>query len=378
MKIPMILATNDNNGQPTGFVDSLEVPDLITIEGVSVPCELIDDHHLKLGIITLPIYGYTTWVGNICWDCCYINSRDLHLIIHNLRDEYGWSCVEAERSVYQTFKSGQYIPARRLERIYEDRLNWFDRLFQLWLDFSEWWLQSSAISKYLRQELHRRQSRRWLRANDDTALVARLLFELNRDLRQFKFSSRRNDIYRLKSLLIEYFYKHGLCRSVSLQKQELECWSCNGSGEYMGLEDCRKCSGTGVYRTHWLYQFVFTIGQRIYIWHQPKDLVKFQVSLVWMGGRYSETKDDSAGGLNNRIRDLYLIAIVEYLKSRGVDGLAAAVETWSFRQAVRSDLWDLWRKLLRRPGLLLLRDRFKQLRVFFETGRWETEDEIPF
>jgi len=381
MKIQLMLATNNPcNGLPSGQAASLEIPNLISLEGEPVSCDFVSDHLLELDGIRFSIYGHTPWAGNWCWTGCHIDAGNLVLILDRLRGQH-WTCTEAESTLFRIYKTGGYIAPRWLERLYGDRVTWTDRLYIHRLDLQEWWYESASRA-YLRQERHRRQARRWLEAGDATGLVCRLMFELNRHARRYRYSARRKTIYELKNRLVRHLYEQDYCRSVSFQKQELECWSCHGAGQYDDTSTCcYKCDGTGVYRTYWLYRFVFAIGSRHYIWHQPKPLVDWQLGTVtgdWQS-KYTGPVGNSKE-LDQAALDLYLVTLYEYLVEL-TGGDLPQLET--FKGAIKKDfgrrleLW-WWR---RKRDLSVLKDRADRVRHFLATGDWPvtvSEDEIPF
>lgn len=134
------------------------------------------------------------------------------------------------------------------------------------------------IRQYLEYRRTRREIDRWLQASNPAHLAARAMWRLNRYARQYNY--RRYAIYALKRRLVELWYHDGRARAVSAQIQTMYCWGCQGSGEYWDGDICHKCWGSGVYREHTLYRFIFDVAGRRYIWHQPEDLVEFDVQLL--------------------------------------------------------------------------------------------------
>jgi hypothetical protein len=174
--------------------------------------------------------------------------------------------------------------------------------------------------KYLKLYLHQQhllhQARRWLHAHDQR-LVARCLWHLNRHARHCDYAHRAA-IYTLKTSLIQSFYEQGYCIAARRQAQHLECWSCDGTGDYWGSGelDCYKCDGTGIYRTYYLICFVFNVHGRHYIWHQPEDLVAFPVTLsnTNTSEYHTDHQFNAASILPRPIRDLYIAVLYQYLR----------------------------------------------------------------
>jgi len=118
MKVELMLAVNDENGNHSGEVDAVEILDWINLEGDSVPCYL--SHQNKFLIIdnslSFDLRGYATWVGNIIWDCAILDSVHVATIINYLRRQH-WNCTEAESGLYDKYHSGEEITAEWLEEL---------------------------------------------------------------------------------------------------------------------------------------------------------------------------------------------------------------------------------------------------------------------
>lgn len=54
-----------------------------------------------------------------------------------------------------------------------------------------------------------------------------------------------------------------------LQEIERECWTCEGSGEYVKGEPCRKCGGDGIWRTDTNWLECWNLSDKVY--HRPID-----------------------------------------------------------------------------------------------------------
>lgn len=115
MKIHFHVATNDDNGNHTGLVTVVEVSDVIYLEGEPVTCRP-DVKTFKIAGLSVPLHGYGRWVGNMCWDCALLESADIATIINWLRT-LGWSCTEAESSLFDKFHNGRDITAEEIEAL---------------------------------------------------------------------------------------------------------------------------------------------------------------------------------------------------------------------------------------------------------------------
>jgi hypothetical protein len=79
--------------------------------------------------------------------------------------------------------------------------------------------------------------------------------------------------YMLKNELIKYLYQHGYCVEVLEHMQQLECWTCEGEG-------CARCDDTGIYRTIYLYAFIFRVQGKLFKWHQLQNKCDYAVTLT--------------------------------------------------------------------------------------------------
>lgn len=242
---------------------------------------------------------------------------------------------------------------------------------------------------YARTQLLRRQARAWLRGGDDpAALAARCMFHLNRQVRDGAITGGL--VYDLKNHLVRELCRAGYCRAASIQIQTMECWGCGGTGEHWSGQVCYKCDGTGVYRQHRLYRFVFVVAGRHYVWHQPEGLVDWDVALSEKAGPYRPGRVDGSR-LPRGINELYAAVVYEYLRSRGAQGLPHLGPR--LRHALTSAWWELgpgrrWYEL--RQKMRRARGRIRsalaavrRLWDFAETGTMpapaiDTEDDLPF
>lgn len=221
----------------------------------------------------------------------------------------------------------------------------------------------------------RLEARAWLSRNNPDAIAARCMWALNRHAR----TGRGYEIiYPLKQVLIRLFHARGLCKAVTIQKQELKCWDCGGTGDD---GDCWKCGGTGVYRSTYLYRFAFEISGRRYVWHQPVKLaewVEFAGVPAAQFGEVGVYEAREGEWLDAPLTWIYTAAVVEYLKLRGV---TVEVELPTLRRS----LWRDWRATDLSKRLARLRNRawdlgddVRRLLEFVRTGRLPPSNRIPF
>ncbi|MCQ3977664.1 MAG: hypothetical protein DPW09_29910 [Anaerolineae bacterium] len=121
--------------------------------------------------------------------------------------------------------------------------------------------------------------------------AAQAMFNLNRYVKHETCSARnRREIYGLKNDLIRWLYEAGFCREAYLHLKELEaqeCWNCSGTRvayyDDYGVDTCRRCRGTGIYRGKRTLKFVvfrFFINEQPFSWHQRFEDVDFEVKFT--------------------------------------------------------------------------------------------------
>ena len=173
------------------------------------------------------------------------------------------------------------------------------------------------LAQYFRQQSFRRQARRWLRANNDVAIAVTIMFHLNRFARATRHHMAKSFIYSLKNCLIHHLCRQGYCMQVMQQLQVLKCNTCD-NGIYWTGEECWHCGGTGIYRTTLLYQFVFDVDGKRYIWHQPAALVWWPVQPVnnepldWQ-----PPKNGWDWTMSWKLLGLYTMTVFEFLRMHG-------------------------------------------------------------
>jgi len=200
-----------------------------------------------------------------------------------------------------------------------------------------------------------RQARRWMRANHALSIAARCMFHLNRAAKDARNTYQSRAIYALKTPFVEWLYQHGYCIAVRARTQTLNCWTCRGTGEHWTGTICRKCWGTGTYRTHKLYQFVFAIHGRTYVWHQPAHLVQFDVMVTDPRiGSYDDGHKPGRASACIGDRDLaefYYVVLYEFLRLRDCEVDPFYDLRLSTRRHVVKHVRRFWDTLRYRSGM---------------------------
>lgn len=161
-------------------------------------------------------------------------------------------------------------------------------------------------------------------------IVCHAMFRLNRTAQTYPRRYPGMDvIYGLKNLLIEQLYKRGCAEQVRRAEQRFICFRCDGTGidPYAWDEDsaCEKCGGDGIFRTVHLWDFTFRVDGRAFRWHQPFQLVKFDVALTNPDDKaheYTTEDDKQIIPLRGERLRLMLAVVYVYLRSVGVKHFA--------------------------------------------------------
>ena len=115
MEIRLMIAINDYWGNPTFQVDKVDIDDLISVEGKPVPCHP-SKWKLELDGLKFNIKGYQRWVGNICWDCVTLEHPHVARILNHLQGKE-WQVEEAETTLFEQWRAGEYITPGRLLKL---------------------------------------------------------------------------------------------------------------------------------------------------------------------------------------------------------------------------------------------------------------------
>jgi len=119
--------------------------------------------------------------------------------------------------------------------------------------------------------------------------AAQAMFNLNRYAKHDSCANwNRKEIYQLKGKFIKLLYSRGYCKEVyrhHLSAGTRECWYCDGFG-------CESCKDRGHYlqKERFFLVFRFDIEGKSFSWHQPKELVDFEVVDKGEEGDLNETE----------------------------------------------------------------------------------------
>lgn len=241
-------------------------------------------------------------------------------------------------------------------------------------------MNNPYTTRFLKERRYQREARAWLSANDER-IVASAMYHLNH-LARHVYGDKREQIYLAKNRLIEEFYKRGFCERVTVEIQTFECWDCNGTGDDGWSEGfCTKCDGTGIYRQHTLYRFVFNVHGRWFVWHQPARLVTWEVQTEGGVADFRGAVDSPYDDEQHKLAHLYIRLVCAYLRRCGVPanelprpyGVKQMLrEYWHDTYFARRYRWYV------RPYVRQRIDNLNRLIHFLNTGSWEKDSYIPF
>lgn len=228
------------------------------------------------------------------------------------------------------------------------------------------------LSRWLKWQNYRLIARYKIRQGG-VSVVADTMFALNRSAAA---GGERHLTYAYKNKFIQWLYENGYCLAVTEQVQTLYCYSCDGTGEYVPGRICDRCLGDGIYKIIYLYCFVFDIGGTIYVWHQPKTLLRYKVTLTETETRPYDgrmtTKEDVISLDNSRP----LLALMDvFLNAHGKDTAVFSyfVGNYPLKRTLIAEM---------RYGGGRVRREIRRLKMFLSTkfyGHVDAEpDDIPF
>lgn len=107
-----LLVNDYRSGNHTRQADTIELDDGETLQlsGQPIACYRQGRHYLKFGRMVIRLLGYSTWVGNWCWDSALFKIEDAARII-NYCKRAGWTVAEGEIHLYDKYQDGSDITA---------------------------------------------------------------------------------------------------------------------------------------------------------------------------------------------------------------------------------------------------------------------------
>jgi hypothetical protein len=112
-RLTVSFCCNDRHGNLLDVVDSVEVGELIQLEG---PMEFDGDESLGTTPIAwtiriVEVAGaefryYDRWrhAGNLCWDAVAMDRAEVARLLNHLRKLDGWMCLSAETSLFEAWE----------------------------------------------------------------------------------------------------------------------------------------------------------------------------------------------------------------------------------------------------------------------------------
>jgi hypothetical protein len=119
-RLTVSFCCNDRHGNLVDLVDSVEVGELIQLEG---PMEFDGDESWGTTPIAwtgvgfwlsgrwFPSYDRRRYAGNLCWDSAAMDRAEVVRLLNHLRKLDGWSCLSAEASLFDVWEKGEITVA---------------------------------------------------------------------------------------------------------------------------------------------------------------------------------------------------------------------------------------------------------------------------
>lgn len=115
-----MLCCNDDSGNFAGTIGRVQLSDAETLNledfvvdehdnlVAETPMEVAEDlSWIKIGECQIAIRGYSTWVGNIYWDCVSTPLKEALTLINYLQSTGRWFCEEAEETLYWRWNASE-------------------------------------------------------------------------------------------------------------------------------------------------------------------------------------------------------------------------------------------------------------------------------
>lgn len=113
----MLCCNDPSNGLPLNKVCSIEINDCLELEcrySDWSPSLSGDKDFIRIGGYKLICAGYRTWVGNWCWDGCYVRLSDLFRFFNSYRVRKWFDCTSGEQRLFNLWDSGGKFDIRDL------------------------------------------------------------------------------------------------------------------------------------------------------------------------------------------------------------------------------------------------------------------------
>ena len=108
--LPVMLACNDERGNTDGLLRMIELHDALTLEHPDMlddggfPCTLTPTA-LSVAGETFALTGHRSWVGNICWECVWMDGATLLRFLRTLQQTDAFECTEGQAGLYVRWRS---------------------------------------------------------------------------------------------------------------------------------------------------------------------------------------------------------------------------------------------------------------------------------
>jgi hypothetical protein len=125
-RLTVMFCCNDRHGNLLDVVDSVEVGDLIQIEGPMMFSEILSEvvgtttiawtlRTVEVAGAEFRYYDRGRHAGNLCWDAVAMDRAEVARLLNHLRTIGGWTCLSAEASLAEVWGNRE-ITVDDLER----------------------------------------------------------------------------------------------------------------------------------------------------------------------------------------------------------------------------------------------------------------------
>lgn len=223
------------------------------------------------------------------------------------------------------------------------------RIWRLWVRI-KYFRRVSALGDAIRWRLADLRAWRWLALPKESArIAAESMRLLNKFAKGPASEPQTRAIYLLKERLVFELWHACPCPCSAREvEQVLPCRSCGGTGEWDYRDTCRRCDGTGVFRTHRLIEFRFDFPNgNVITFHQPRSIATWYKQEHSTIGKFDDQRPQSYRLLADREYRFHMAVVGRWVNAQGLQ-LDRVWGNPSLFSALHTDLKHLWRRMAER------------------------------
>lgn len=104
------LAGNNDAGNWQGWIEAVQIGDVIQLEGGDLACSIPDARAVIIEGMSVQSHGYIPWHGNMAWDAVRVSLADAARLLEHLRRKH-WTVIEGEATLFQAYDDGAPLEA---------------------------------------------------------------------------------------------------------------------------------------------------------------------------------------------------------------------------------------------------------------------------